>query len=106
MSQVQHRIMHTYEVTVGDTGLPETVNLSYELNDELEPINNSGEVVTPMSVDARIEVSKRLRKLAAKGRTAATVEQVEQSPALPRLVRTSFVEVRLDESGRPIPRQS
>lgn len=106
MTAMQDRIMRTYEVHLSD-GSTETVNLSYEINDRLDAIDRDGRVVPAVSIQARIEVMKRLRKLAARGSTQITPGQVETEDWDDiRMVRSSFVHVPLDESGRPIPHHS
>lgn len=99
---VQDRIMRTYEVHLD--GATETVNLSYELNDRLDAVDSDGRVVPAASIAASIEVMKRLRKLAAVGRTSVTGEQIETADWDVRMVRSCFVRVPVDESGRPIAR--
>jgi hypothetical protein len=102
MTHVQHRIMRTYEVHLSD-GACEAVNLSYQLNDHLDAISDDGRVVPPESIQARIEVMKRLRKLAERGRSSVTPQQIESTDWCIEMVRTSFVEVALDDEGHPIP---
>lgn len=106
---VQARIMRTYEVTLSnDTGVlaVETVNLSYELNDELDAVDRHGTIVEAVSQAASIEVMKRLRKLAERCQTDVSTEQVDSAKPDIRMARSRFVHVPLDESGQPIPRQS
>lgn len=106
---VQARIMRTYEVTLrNDAGVlaVETVNLSYELNEDLEAIDRDGTVVEAVSQRASIEVMKRLRKLAERCQTDVSTEQVDTARPDIRMARTRFVQVPLDAAGNPIPNQS
>lgn len=101
----QDRLMHTYEVRVTspNASAVELVNLSYQLNDDLEPVNGSGARVTPMSVAARIEVLKRLRKLAEREATPVSLDLIDEGDWDMRLVRSAFVKVPVDQAGIPIP---
>lgn len=106
---VQARIMRTYEVTLkteaGAVVGTETVNLSYEVNEALDALDRDGTIVPATSIQASIEVMKRLRKLAERNRTAVTAAQIDEADWDVRLARFRFVQVPLDESGRPIPQQ-
>lgn len=104
---VQARIMRTYEVSFADGlgAMVETVNLSYELNDDLDAVDRDGNVVTATSQAASIEVMKRLRKLAERERTNVTTALIDSVTPTIRVARTRFVQVPLDESGQPIPNQ-
>lgn len=108
MSDINHqdRLMRTYEVCLTSPDFPtavELVNLSYELNDGLEPVNRGGTVVEAQSITARIEVMRRLRKLAERAATLVPTDLIENADWDIRLVRTAFVKVPVDESGAPIP---
>lgn len=108
-TNTQHRVMHTYEVRLSTPDLDpvtERVNLSYLVNEGLDAVDDDGAVVTPLSIAAKIEVMKRLRRLAAREATTATTAHIDQSDWDIRLTRTSFVTVPVDESGRPIPHRS
>jgi D-arabinose 1-dehydrogenase-like Zn-dependent alcohol dehydrogenase len=108
MSNTNHqdRIMRTYEVTLtsedADTAV-ELVNLSYELNEQLDAVNGQGTVVTATSIAARIEVLKRLRKLAEREATLVTTDLLENADCDIRMVRQAFVKVPVDAAGVPIP---
>lgn len=105
----QDRLMRTYEVrlTAGDAApVIERVNLSYELNEDLEPLANDGTTIDAMSVTARIEVMKRLRKLAERAATHVTTETIDTSDWDIAIVRSSFVKVPLDDAGAPIPHRT
>ena len=101
--------MRTYEVTLtsddADT-VVELVNLSYELNEQLDPVNSNGEPISALSVAARIEVMKRLRKLAEREATLVSTGLIETADWDIRMVRQAFVKVPLDETGTPIPHRS
>lgn len=99
----QSRIMRTYEVTIG--GRTEAVNLSYELNERLEAVTRDGNIVPAVSEQASIEVMKRLRKLAERDRTRFGRDELTDGADV-RLLKARFVEVPLDESGNPIPRNA
>lgn len=102
----QNRVMHTYEVSLTSPDLPtavELVNLSYELNDQLEPVDRNGTVIPAASIAARIEVMKRLRKLATREAATVSATAIDTTDWDIRLVRTAFVKVPLDETGAPIP---
>jgi hypothetical protein len=105
----QDRIMRTYEVTLtsedADTTV-ELVNLSYELNEDLDPVNGRGEPVEAQSVAARIEVMKRLRKLAEREATLVTTGLIETADWDIRMVRQAFVKVPVDAAGTPIPHRT
>jgi hypothetical protein len=106
----QSRIMRTYEVTLIDPDAPitgsvtELVNLSYELDDAMNAVDRDGEVVDARSIRAKIEVMKRLRKLAERQRCEVTPELIDEGGWSVNLLRTRYVEVPVDGSGRPIPR--
>lgn len=105
----QDRLMRTYEVrlTAPDAApVVERVNLSYELNDQLEPVANDGSTIEAMSVAARIEVMKRLRKLAERAATHVTTDAIDTRDWDIAIVRSSFVKVPLDDAGAPIPHRS
>jgi hypothetical protein len=102
----QDRIMRTYEVTLtspdADTTV-ELVNLSYELNEQLDAVNGQGAVVTATSVAASVEVMKRLRKLAEREATLVSAGLIDTAACDLRMVRQAFVKVPVDETGVPIP---
>lgn len=102
----QDRLMRTYEVrlTAPDAApVVERVNLSYLLNDQLDAVDNNGTVVDATSLTARIEVMKRLRKLAQRAATHVTTDAIDERDWDIALVRSAFVKVPLDETGTPIP---
>jgi hypothetical protein len=105
----QDRLMRTYEVCLtsedADTAI-ELVNLSYEVNEQLEPVDGRGEPIDAMSIRARIEVMKRLRKLAEREATTISPDTVASADWDIRLVRSAFVKVPLDDAGAPIPHRS
>jgi hypothetical protein len=108
MSNTNHqdRIMRTYEVTLtseDDGTTVELVNLSYELNEQLDAINSQGAVITATSIAARIEVLKRLRKLAEREATLVSTDLLENADCDIRMVRQAFVKVPVDAAGTPIP---
>lgn len=109
MSQhTQTRIMRTYRVELapieGDSPPVEAeVNLSYEV-DDLDAVDSNGQVVEPLSLQAKIEAIRRLRKLAETQRTRVSVADIDRSDFDVQLLRQRFVTVELDENGRPIPR--
>lgn len=108
MSDINHqdRIMRTYEVTLtspdADT-VVELVNLSYELNDGLDAVDGRGRPVEAQSITARIEVMKRLRKLAEREATIVPTGLIETADWDIRMVRQAFVKVPVDAAGTPIP---
>jgi hypothetical protein len=110
---VQRRVMRTYEVALvrhGETQpcAADVVNLSYELDAEGNALSLDGRTVEPYSITARIELAKRLRKLAETGDTEATTDQLDDEELVPqvRLVASRMVAVPVNpETGRPIPRR-
>lgn len=107
MSTTQRRIMRTYEVTLTAPDQPDRsarLNLSYELNDELDAVDWDGTIVMPTSIQAKIEVMKRLRKLAARHATTVTPADIDETDWDIRLSRSTFIDVPLDDNGRPIPK--
>lgn len=102
----QDRLMRTYEVrltTPDTTPVVERVNLSYKLNEQLEPVANDGTTVDAMSITARIEVMRRLRKLAERSVTHVTTDAIDDRDWDITVVRSAFVKVPVDEAGVPVP---
>ena len=104
----QNRLMRTYEVRLtapNEDPIVERVNLSYKLNDDLDAVDADGTPVDAMSVPARIEVMKRLRRLAQRSVTHVKPNEIEERDWDVSMVRATFVQVAVDQTGRPIPRQ-